>query len=1012
MKRRLLAALAAALLPLCAHAQISLFSSTGNDPGRLRWSTFQTGDYQLIYPRGLDSLATVYGTLLQQYSVPLSASSGFRPNEKFSQPMPVILHPYVGISNGMVAWAPRRMDIFTLPDVSGMTPVPWAKLLAIHEGRHVAQKQFLRTGFWKGFHYPFGELAEMIIGMIPNSSLLEGDAVVAETALTQAGRGRSGDFLSEMRMFFDTGDLRNWYQWRYGSIKKYTPDIYRLGYLTVAGYRYLYNDPYYTTKFLKVAGTLGGAFTAMNSASKQSSGKTLPVAWSEMMGNYRDMWDLDNDHRAPFSVTEPQVRLPRAYTVYAGAVPAGGTVYAEKADMDHPATLVQVGPGGQEKTLAAFGGEGKLAWSAALRRIYWSEAIPDVRWTLKQDARIRYYDVQTGRQGSLVRRGRYLSPAVSPDGLSVAAVEYPTDGSAAVVVLDARNGNVLRRWKAPAGFQPTEVVFQDAGLVFSAITDAGTGLYRVPMDGGRPETLLAPQPVTVKDLSAVDGNTILMVSDRTGTSEAYTFSGGELTQLSVTKYGLGCPFFVDGRLYASVLQPEGRLLSQVESKPKQVEFQDIYRDPVAEVLSAQEKEMATFLPTPAVELTPVQPFRKISDAFHFHSWAPVYVDLGRAEISFRDYFYQTAALGATGFFTNRLGTVSGSVGLSFHKKAEPADKTPGAGFHARLSYSGLYPVFDFALDVGDRDAALQMPYLVTKDNSMFIRASSYGKVYVGGMASVALPLDFSSGGWERKIEPSLALSVSNDNLYGPFLPVKVHHGSEGGYAEDKQYPDRPTWTSQSTAYRTAAVLRGSFLRPAARSQMMSSKGFGFEAGVTSTDFNWSEYGKVYAYFPGFHPRHGLKLGVDVRHYTMEQYSFWFTDPCPPAPRGLAKNAAVEALLLTAAPLAGKISLDYAMPILPVDFAIGNIFYFRNFELVPFADLTLLRPAEGVKMSGNVLWSAGADIAVNIQRLILVSSNFSIGMRLAYSGGSAFPFLQEQVQRLKPFYAGLVFNTKL
>ena len=84
MKQRVLAVLAAVLLPLCAHAQ--LFSPTGNDPGRLRWSSFRTGDYQLIYPRGLDSLATVYGTLLQQYSVPLSASSGFRPNEKFLRP--------------------------------------------------------------------------------------------------------------------------------------------------------------------------------------------------------------------------------------------------------------------------------------------------------------------------------------------------------------------------------------------------------------------------------------------------------------------------------------------------------------------------------------------------------------------------------------------------------------------------------------------------------------------------------------------------------------------------------------------------------------------------------------------------------------------------------------------------------------------------------------------------------------------------------------------------------------
>lgn len=1010
MRRCVLATLAAALLPLCAHAQ--LFSTTGNDPGRLRWSAFRTGDYQLIYPRGLDSLATVYGTLLQQYSVPLSATSGFRPNERFFRPMPVILHPYTGLSNGLVAWTPRRMDLFTLPDVSGLTPVPWARLLAIHEGRHVAQKQFIRTGFWAPFHYFLGEMPEMLIGMIPNLSLLEGDAVVAETALTRAGRGRSGDFLSEMRMFFDTGDLRNWYQWHYGSIKKYTPDIYRLGYLTVAGYRYLYEDPFYTTKFLKVASTLGGAFSAMNSASKLSSGKTLPAAWREMMDTYRGLWAQDDSRRAPFSGTEPQVRLPRSYTVYAGSVPADGDIYAEKAGMDFPAVLVRVRPGGEEETVSAFGGEGKLAWSAPLQRVYWTESVPDVRWTLKQDLRIRYYDARTGHKGSLVRKGRFASPSVSPDGLSLCAVEFPTDGSAAIVVLAARSGDILWRWPVPAGLQPAEVVFQDAGLVFSAISDDGTGLYLVPRDGGAPETLLAPQPVTVKDLSAVDGNTLLMVCDRTGTSEAYTFSGGKLTQLSVTKYGLGSPFLVEGLLYASVLQPEGRLISRVECLPREVDFKDIFRDPVAEVLSDQEARISASLPKQPVDLTPAKPFPKIADAFHFHSWVPAYINLGRSEASFRDYYFQTASWGATGFFTNRLGTVNGSVGLSIHEKVSSGEKTPGAGFHLKMSYSGLYPVFDFALDVGDRDAALQTPCLVTANDSTFIRSSSYGKVYVGGSASVALPLDFSSGGWERRIEPSLSLALSNDDLYGPFLPVKADPAADGGYSEDKAYPDKTNWSSRATAYRTSAVLRGRFLRPAARSQRMSSRGFGFEAGVTSVDFNWSEYGKVYAYFPGFHPWHGLKLSAAVRHYTMDRYSSWFTDPCPPAPRGLVSNAAVEANLLVAAPLAGRLSMDYAMPLFPVDFAVGNIFYFRNFELIPFADFTLLQPHPSVKMGGNQLWSVGADVAVNLQRMILVTGDFSIGARLAYSGGTAFPFLKEQIPGLKPFYIGAVFNTAL
>ena len=150
----------------------------------------------------------------------------------------------------------------------------------------------------------------------------------------------------------------------------------------------------------------------------------------------------------------------------------------------------------------------------------------------------------------------------------------------------------------------------------------------------------------------------------------------------------------------------------------------------------------------------------------------------------------------------------------------------------------------------------------------------------------------------------------------------------------------------------------------------------------------------------------------VRNYTMDRYSSWFKDPCPPAPRGLAENARVEALLLAASPLAGRVSLDYAMPIFPMDYAIGNIFYFRNFEVVPFADATILQPASGINLTGNLLWSAGADIAVNIQRLVLVSGNFSIGARIAYSGGSALPYLKEQIPGLKPFYVGAVFNTEL
>ena len=49
-------------LPL--QAQISI---TGTDPAQVQWNTFQTKHYQLIYAAGSDSLARVYGHLLEKW---------------------------------------------------------------------------------------------------------------------------------------------------------------------------------------------------------------------------------------------------------------------------------------------------------------------------------------------------------------------------------------------------------------------------------------------------------------------------------------------------------------------------------------------------------------------------------------------------------------------------------------------------------------------------------------------------------------------------------------------------------------------------------------------------------------------------------------------------------------------------------------------------------------------------------------------------------------------------------
>lgn len=197
--------LAVVLLSILSWEARSQIVMTDTDSPSVKWNSVTMKDYKVIYPRGLDSLGLIYGQKLQYYNMRVGLSAGMFPNESWKKPLQVILHAYNAEPNGMVAVTPRRMELFTLMEpTASLTPLPWETLLAIHENRHVAQAEFKRKGPWKYTYWPFGELSTLGISFVYGTkALMEGDAVVTETALTRAGRGRSADFLGYYRMSFD-----------------------------------------------------------------------------------------------------------------------------------------------------------------------------------------------------------------------------------------------------------------------------------------------------------------------------------------------------------------------------------------------------------------------------------------------------------------------------------------------------------------------------------------------------------------------------------------------------------------------------------------------------------------------------------------------------------------------------------------------------------------------------------------------------------------------------------------
>ena len=150
----------------------------------------------------------------------------------------VIINPYTVNSNGMVTWAPKRMEIYSQPPSDGYAQ-NWEEQLVYHETRHVGQIDHFSKGIFSVLDKILGEQINGLgVGVYVSKWFMEGDAVVTETQFTNTGRGREASFLEYYRLAELSGHRRDWNRWRYGSYKHYTPGPYEFGYVMQSTVRF------------------------------------------------------------------------------------------------------------------------------------------------------------------------------------------------------------------------------------------------------------------------------------------------------------------------------------------------------------------------------------------------------------------------------------------------------------------------------------------------------------------------------------------------------------------------------------------------------------------------------------------------------------------------------------------------------------------------------------------------------------------------------------------------------
>lgn len=987
---------------LPARAQFYL---AGDDPASLRWYSMETPNYELIFPEGADSLARIYGRALEQFRVPMGRSlGGMTPGEGQRRKMPVVLHTHHVYSNGSVGWAPSRMDLYTHPEFYGAEPTSWSTMLASHEPRHQSQLQFGQRGvlswlsgqIWAPVHWQL--YLDMAVG--------EGDAVTAETGLAAGTRARTYDFLDFYRAALANGDCRSWDRWRYGSFKHYTPDHYALGYITVAGARSLYKDPMIVREALDLSRKKPWYIAPYNTQKviSEHAGKPFRQAFRDILDHFESVWEADAAARAPFMPSEP-VTPDEPYAMsYTSPQWADDILFALRDSYREARHLVSITKDGKVTCLAPFADNtSALVYEPERHRLYWSETVPHPRWSLSGTSIIRYYDIRTGRMKDVTRGTRYYNPQCSPDGKQILAAEHRVNGETALVVVDIDSGAALARYRLPDGIQATDPIWADDAIYSFAISEGGYGLYRLTEEGW--ETVLAPSHQKIGNPGAGEGY-LEWESDRSGVNEMYRFfpETGKLLQMTNSRLGGVDYAWEDDCICYNVPVKEGFRIFRTylsDLTPREVEYADVHTYRIEDRITAQEESLGAAPDREAdVPMTAPKRYRKLAHPLRVHSWLPLYVDYDAVKESSLDYSYETASPGLSLFFQNTLGTFSGMVGYGIHPDPDEPSRWRNA-LHLKMTYTGLYPVIEAQMDLGDRTARMLVPQEFHEGGRTGYGLTSVrqGWPLLSGSVRSYVPLHFSRGGILSGVTPQLSLSFSNNPFVTqPAVYSRAAHFSE--YSSFYRLASPGVETSGVVSTHLSASVRGYLMMSRADSQTYPLWGVGLEGGIglrpgLAQYYAPNIYGYAYGYLPGLTKLQGLKwtfigqhkLGKDSR--IGDVYANVL-------PRGYEGD--MSAFIGRNFDWQWRVTADYAIPIYVGDISIPAVAYIKNFLLTPHADFT------GIPGKHN-LWSAGADFAASLARLFVLPFDASIGVSVSYLGGSLYKYSGLE----KPWAVSMIFG---
>ena len=913
------------------------YYNTGTESPAVQWRQIKTGRFTVIYPQGVDSLAQRYAWLFDK-----SYRHIAEPLRTGLSRTPVVLHPYNLNSNGVVVWAPKRMELITTPATSGYAQM-WDRQLVAHETRHVAQMNKLYSGVFKYLHFLLGDQSEGAgAGIYLAGWFLEGDAVVSETAVSRTGRGRQPEFLMPIKAYLYNGTKFSWDTWNLGSYRYNVPNEYQMGYL-LASYTYrqagkhIFGDMlHYITQYpLRIPPPMRGLL--------KYGGMSEQEFFRDALAYQTAQW-MQEDSARTVDRNIRQFAFPEkeTYRSYRSAVAADThLVIALRTDLVKPRRLVSIDSSGNE-TFLKYAGQINSAVKKQGHKLYWTATVPHERWEQVSFSVLQSYDLTTKKTTALTRRTRYFSPAPSPDSDWIAVAENNAQGENFLVILDLYNYQPPQRFALPAGHVLKELAWSlDAKTIYcTALTDEGIGILQFDTARKTWEQLL-PFGTAGINRPAAYGDYILFESGYDGVNNIYALHVRSRKIFRVTNAPFGAfdpAVSADSTaLLFSNYIPAGYTIASMpldETAWEETTFTTPKRFALADEVSSQASFNIDTLRIPPPPVYESKRYSRWAHLFRFHSWAPFYYDPDELRsAAFDKDILQYIGWGATALSQNTLGTLTSRLGYKY-----------AGGFHSghlRLTYRGWYPVVDFSLDVNDRHRQLyKRDTLSPNDGYLYNFVSNTSQPAVNGYLRLYIPWRFSNGGWQTAFTPQAEYHFSNDEYRAFSLRNKTaysySHFARVGFTLSRQL----TLATRDIYPRWGFSLRAMYAFPVASENIFHT--------VTSLQAS--------GYTPGIMDNHGLLLTAGYQwHDESANFYKYAINGILKYPRGYITYASQSLMNAT---------IDYTFPIWYPDINISWLAYFKRLRMTVFSDFA----QENTGSVTQNYASAGADLLVDFHAL--------------------------------------------